>query len=393
MVGGRGSGKTRAGAYKVFDYICLYPGSLGIITAPTYKVLADATWRTCLEQWPKQLVEDINLTDRRIRIAGSEVLFRSTEDPDHLRGPNLAFFWMDEGAESCGDAFLILQGCLRQEGRPHCGWVTSTPKGHNWLYQYFATEKKDYRLIMCSSRENPFLPPEYVKSLEESYREDWALQEIEGQFVVVGAQCVFDLASLKEILNECRQPVEVIEGAKLWRKPVVGRQYTIGVDVGMISDFCAGVVLDSRLGEVVASLHGRFLLDEFALKLNNLGRLFNNALLAVEADPMEGVVISKLKELMYPRLYKTKDRYGWLTNAATKPRMILDLEEAIRKRGLMVYDRDIISELFLYSRNPKGQFMAGEGGHDDQVMALAIAWQVKGSGGPIYAPKSYLRFK
>ena len=394
MVGGRGSGKTRAGAYKALRYFRDHPGAFGIITAPTYKMLKDATMRTCLENWPRELIEEIALTDMKVKIAGSEVLFRSTEDPDKLRGPSIAFFWMDEGAESPGVAFEILQGCLRQPGMSYQGWVTSTPKGYNWLYEKFIKmSNPDYKLIQCSSRLNPYLPASFVKALEESYRDDWALQEIEGQFVVVSAQAVFPIDILKEMLGDCREPIEITEGAKLWRKPVVGRQYVIGADVGMLSDYCAAVVLDSRVGEVVATLHGRFLLDEFALKLSNLGRLFNNALLAVEAEPMEGIVINKLKELQYPRLYKTKERYGWLTTHNSKPIMILELEEAIRKRAIMIYDRNLLGELFLYSRNPRGQFMAGEGGHDDQVMALAIAWQVKGSGGPIYAPKSYLRFK
>ena len=307
----------------------------------------------------------------------------------------MAWFWMDEGAESTGEAFEILQGCLRQAGYPHQAWITSTPKGHNWLYQKVMTGNPDYKMITCSTRENFLLPLEFVKHLEESYRDDWALQEIEGQFVIVGGECVFDIAVLKSMLEECRNDVHTEFGAKVWHLPVVGADYIIGADVGMVSDLCAGVVLSRRTGQIVSTLHGRFLLDEYAQKLDRLGRYYNDALMVVEADPLEGVVINKLKTLTYPRIYKTKERYGWLTTGNSKPIMIMDLEEAVRKRQLVIYDKDIIDEMFLYTRNRRGQYMAAEGGHDDLVMALAMAWQVRehAPGAGVVSPgKSYLKF-
>ncbi len=397
FVGGRGSGKTRAGAEKTLHYLLKYPGSLGIITAPTYKMLRDATWRTCLEMWPANLIpkDGINLTDMRIKLGSSEVLFRSTEDAEHLRGPSIGFFWMDEGAESSEDAFQILQGCLRQEGRPLYAWVTSTPRGYNWLYQYFMTDKTGYRIITCSSKDNPFLPPDFVKSLEDSYRDDYALQEIEGQFVVVGGQCVFDLAALRAMLTECREPMETVDGAKIWQKPVVGSSYVIGADVGMVNDYSAAVCLNQRTGQIVATIRGHSVLDEYAEQLARLGKLFNYALLAPEANSFGEVVVSKLKQLEYPRLYKEKDRFGWLTRPSGPKRkevIIMDLEEALRRRQMVIFDKAILDELFLYTRNERGQFMATEGGHDDLVMALAIAWQIRNTGsGMFYEPVSYVR--
>ena len=105
--GGRGSGKSAAGSFKTTDYMCTYPRSLGIITAPTIPMLRDSTLATM-----KSALEAVGLQPERdyeyksdygaltIRQTGSVALLRSTEHPDRLRGPSLSFFWMDEPRDS-----------------------------------------------------------------------------------------------------------------------------------------------------------------------------------------------------------------------------------------------------------------------------------------------------
>jgi predicted phage terminase large subunit-like protein len=79
------------------------------------------------------------------------------------------------------DTWLIMIGRLREH--PGRAWVTSTPRGKNWLYETFAHGGNDYTITHSSSRDNPFLPPEFIKSLEQSYTSEWLRQEVEGEFV------------------------------------------------------------------------------------------------------------------------------------------------------------------------------------------------------------------
>src|SRR5580765_3570573 len=88
FVGGVGSGKSRAGCLE-----CLRQpaGSTGMVLAPTYPMLRDATLRTFLELCQRGgVLRSFNRSEMVVHlIDGKTVLFRSADDADRLRGPNL----------------------------------------------------------------------------------------------------------------------------------------------------------------------------------------------------------------------------------------------------------------------------------------------------------------
>lgn len=179
FVGGVGSGKTRAGCLEVLRQP---PGTTGMVLAPTYPMLRDATLRTFMElvhrggilkHWHKSEMT-VELID------GKTVMFRSADDPDRLRGPNLGWFYLDEGAMMDPDAWKIMIGRLRE--RPGKAWVTSTPRGRNWLHKEFMPSI-DYDTIRSSTRQNPYLPPDFIPTLERSYSQRMLRQEVEGEFI------------------------------------------------------------------------------------------------------------------------------------------------------------------------------------------------------------------
>ena len=53
FIGGVGSGKTQGGAIKLLVALGNNPGSLWMVTAPTYPMLKDSTLRTVLELFPE----------------------------------------------------------------------------------------------------------------------------------------------------------------------------------------------------------------------------------------------------------------------------------------------------------------------------------------------------
>lgn len=179
FVAGVGSGKTRAGCVEVLR---MPAGSTGAVIAPTYPMIRDATMRTFLELATKAgVLKQFNKGDMTVDlIDGKHILFRSSDDPDRLRGPNLGWAYLDEAALMDADTWLIMIGRLRE--RPGRAWATSTPRGFNWLYETFVNGGPDYEVIKSSTRQNPFLPPEFVSTLERSYTSDWQKQEIEGDF-------------------------------------------------------------------------------------------------------------------------------------------------------------------------------------------------------------------
>jgi phage terminase large subunit-like protein len=123
---------------------------------------------------------------RMVLRGGAEVLFRSADDPERLRGPNVSWAWIDEGS-LCHDAtWPIVIGRLRQGGRVgHC-WVTFTPKGRaNWTYRVFVEQAgDDVALVQARTHANPFLDPAFVAGLERQFTRRYARQELAGEFLL-----------------------------------------------------------------------------------------------------------------------------------------------------------------------------------------------------------------
>jgi PBSX family phage terminase large subunit len=185
FVSGIGAGKTTAGCFESIREAVRQPGSHGIIVASTYRMLEDMVKPLFFKLCPPELISEyIRGEVKLIFTNGSDILFRSGEDPEKLRGLNLAWFWMDEAALQKEKVFQILLGRIRQIGYEPKGWITTTPKGYNWIHRYWVAEPQDgYEMFQTSTRENIYLLPEYVDDLKKNYTGVFANQEIEGQFV------------------------------------------------------------------------------------------------------------------------------------------------------------------------------------------------------------------
>lgn len=183
-IGGIGAGKTVAGTLKALRRANGYPGSLGLIGAPTYPLLRDTTMRTVFEIFPLALIRSWNKSEGHLVLRnGSEILFRSMDEPDRSRGLNLAWLWLDE-APLCGYyAWQVLKGRLRQRGFEPQAWITGSPHGRDRFAADFELQPlPGHALYHASTRENAHnLPPHYIEDL--GYTGQFALQEIEGLFV------------------------------------------------------------------------------------------------------------------------------------------------------------------------------------------------------------------
>jgi predicted phage terminase large subunit-like protein len=188
--GGIGSGKSWAGSYDLLRRA--RTGRLYLVVAPTYSMLSDASFRSFLS-----VAEDIGVVDHgqvkrsappsiRLR-TGAEVLFRSADEPDRLRGPNLSGIWLDEASLMVREAFDVSIGRLREGGEQ--GWLTATftPKGRmHWTYETFATGRPDTALFTCRTSDNPFLPEGFEGTVRRQYTSVLAAQELEGEFIDAG---------------------------------------------------------------------------------------------------------------------------------------------------------------------------------------------------------------
>lgn len=196
FVSGQGAGKTVVGAWTLLEQS--KAGRLYIVTASTYKMLRDATGRTFTDvaRQTDRLVKPISGEDVSATIwAGdnqgtAEVIFRSTDDPDKLRGPSCSGVWMDEASYSPHEAYQILVARLREKGEFGFLIATFTPNGiTHWTYDVFGKQRPGRHLTQAATEENPFINEELVTELKQTYVGVQAEQELAGMFVeVMGAE-------------------------------------------------------------------------------------------------------------------------------------------------------------------------------------------------------------
>lgn len=330
LVGGIGSGKSRAGVVKTIIAAASRP-CLGMVTAPTYPMLRDATLRTFLEL-AGPLVCDFNKSEMTATLVnGSEVLFRSADNPDRLRGPNLHFWHGDEASLYDKDVWPVMIGRLRADGQAGRAWLTTTPKGRNWLYE----RQGELSVTRVRTRDNPWLSPEFVQSLEASYTGLFARQELEGEFVGFEGLVYEEFSRDTHAVAHAGPFVEVVVG--------VDEGYTIPsvwLVVGVDSDGRAHVVEEfyrRRVlqGDVVAEarrlneVYGRprFVADPSAAGL--IAEMRSVGLWVTEADNavFEGIQTVKT------RLARAGDGRPRLTVAPSCANTLSELESYVWKEG------------------------------------------------------------
>lgn len=164
-------------------------------------------------------------------------------------------------------------------------------------------------------------------------------------------------------------------------------KYCIGGDTaGEGSDYFTAHVLDAKTGEQVAVMKHQFDSDQYTKQMYCLGKYYKNALIGIETN-FDTFPVMELQRLGYLRQYereaqdtytgKTEKRFGFKTTQITRPRAISRLVEIVREHTELINDRDTLEELMTTIRNEHGRVEAPEGGHDDQMMGLAIAHDIR----------------
>lgn len=190
-VGGISSGKSYGGCVRALMAAGGQIGetriptpNLGVVTAPTYSMLRDATLRTFMEVAGSAVV-DFNKSEYRAVLAnGSEILFRSTENFERLRGSTISWWFGDEAALYRSGVWKIMLGRLRQHGKLGHAWLGTTPRGRDWIYKLFVERlRASYRLIRSRTDENPYVDQAFIEALYDEYSGDYLEQELHGEFI------------------------------------------------------------------------------------------------------------------------------------------------------------------------------------------------------------------
>jgi hypothetical protein len=154
-------------------------------------MLRDATVAALLETLDRNdIPHEVNRAENFVVLRGvqSKILFRAVEDFERLRGSNLAWFGVDELTYTSKEAWVRLEGRLRDpEAKRLCGFAVWTPKGYDWVYERFIENPiPGYDTVMARPFENEFLLgqiPDYYERLKNSYDERFYQQEVLGEYL------------------------------------------------------------------------------------------------------------------------------------------------------------------------------------------------------------------
>jgi hypothetical protein len=186
-----GSGKSAALCFESLSQSYLNPGRHGVLAAPTFGMLRDASQAALVQMLDGQdIAFDLKKADGELLLTapGSVILLRSLDEPERLRGTNLAWFGIDELSYAREEAWLRLEARLRDpKAAKLCGFAVWTPQGYDWVYKRFIHKPvAGYACAQAKPFENRYLlekTPDYYERLESSYDPRFYRQEVLGEYV------------------------------------------------------------------------------------------------------------------------------------------------------------------------------------------------------------------
>ncbi len=435
LYGGAGSGKSY---FIVERYLYKLLNSKKfnlLVVRKTGKSNRDSTFalfKQVISKWKLSKYFKINESDLRIKclLNKHEIVFAGLDDVEKLKSitfseGELTDIWIEEASEILESDFNQLDVRLRGKGSKKQIVISFNPIDINhWLkHRFFDNKSNNIEIYHSTYKDNDFLDEDY-KQLLESYKDtDEYYYNVYclGMWGVLG-KTVFDARAINNRLQHLPRIIKKgyfiydEEKAKLGKmtniKWVNDRngyikiyelpntpkitKYCIGGDTaGEGSDYFTGHVLDARTGKQVAVLKHQFDADLYAKQMYCLGLYYSSrnnrgeletALIGIECN-FDSFPIRELERLGYMNQYirreedtytgKLTKRFGFRTDRNSRPRIISNLVQIVRESTDQLNDKDTLEEMLTFVRNENGRPEAQDGAHDDLVMGLAIAYEIK----------------
>ena len=419
--GGGSSGKSYFIA-QMHVYRLLHPVRYNLLvvrqTGDTNRRSTFPLLKQVISNWNLAEHFKVNESDMRIvcKLTGNEVAFAGLDDVEKIKSitfsnGELTEIWCEEATEMQEADINQLKVRLRGGKSKKQMVLSFNPINiQHWIKKHFI-DSGLATVCFSTYKDNKFLTDDDRKALEDLKVIDEYTYEVYclGKWGILG-KTVFDARAIQSRLDTIPRPLKTgyftyeYDGLRIsnikWVNDKGGyikiyqlpntpevTEYCIGGDTaGEGSDFFTGHVLDARTGNQVAHLKHQFDADQYTKQMYCLGKYYRDALIGIEAN-FDSFPIKELQRLGYPKQYtreaqdtytgKTEKRFGFKTTSLTRPTIISRLIEIVREHCDCINDRGTLEELLTIVRNEKGRIEAPEGGHDDDMMGLAIAHEIR----------------
>lgn len=424
--GGGSSGKSYFIAQR-YVYKLIHPTRCNLLvvrqTGDTNRTSTFPLLKQVISNWGLSEHFKVNESDMRIvcKLTGNEVAFKGLDDAEKVKSTTfsngeLTDIWVEEATE-CQEADINQLKVRLRGGKSKKQMVLSfNPVNiQHWIKRHFM-DSGLATVCFSTYKDNKFLTDDDRKALEDLKYSDEYIYNVYclGQWGILG-KTVFDARALQkrlEAIAEMPKPFPIKTGyfiydydglkitnikwvndrngnIKLYALPnqPAFTRYCIGGDTsGEGSDFFVGMVLDAKTGQQVAVLKHQFDADQYAKQMYCLGKYYCDALIGIEAN-FDSYPIMELQRLGYANQYvreaidtytgKAEKKFGFKTTSLTRQTIISRLVEVVREHCDLLCDKETMEELLTIVRNEKGRIEAPVGGHDDMMMALAIAHHIR----------------
>jgi len=361
---GRRWGKDYCTVHEAIK-LCFPTKNLVWWVAPQYSQ-TKIGWDMALTFLNYDLVKSLNRSELCITfINGSELWFKSADNPDALRGRGIDFLVIDEAATVKREAW---ENALRPSLSDTSGKAVfiSTPKGHNWFFELWTRgndpQFQDYKSWKYPTEANPYIPKSEIEEAQRTLPDNVFRQEYMAEF-------------LENVGSVFRNVRVCIRGA--FEEAKENKHYVMGADLAKHQDFTVCVVLDDS-GHLVA--FDRFSELDWVFqrkRLVNLAQRYNARLL---------IDSTGVGDPIYDELRREQIRVdGYKFTSASKADLIENLSMRIENQTVSYPEiPELINELelFTYTMGQSGtiRYSAPEGYHDDCVISLALATWLLRSG-------------
>lgn len=298
LIGGRGSGKTRAGAEWVHliastgDHSDLRIALVAETLGDAREVMIDGVSGIC--RIAKRKRPDFEASRRRLVWPnGAMAQIFSSEDPESLRGPQFHFAWSDELAKwrYAQETWDMLQFGLRLGDRPQ-QLITTTPRPIPLLKTLMADPGS--RVVRMRTHDNAAnLSPGFIDAMMKRYGGTrLGRQELDGELIAQRDDALWKRADIEAIFDDrpdalARIVVAVDPPAGSGEGSCCGIVVAgIGMDgrFWVLADCSAEGATPAGWARAVVAAHHRFEADRVVAEVNQGGEMVSAMLKSIDAN-------------------------------------------------------------------------------------------------------------
>ena len=307
------------------------------------------------------IVKQCNYSDNFISLKnGSEIVFRSAEKYDNIRGGTYDYGVLDEAAFMKADAWSeAIRPTFMVKGKKVL--FCTTPKGKNWLHSLYqlarSNDYPNYVAYTGSSYDTPYINREEIEDAKRTLPPNVFQQEYLAKFIDSGGEVFTNIDNIT---------------VAQWPKQQ-GKIYC-GIDAGKQEDFTVATFMDAQ-GNVVAIYRDN---------KKDWTEMVNQCLILIKKwNATVLIEVNSIGDVLYDMLRKQwQDTHPFVTSNKSKQEIIEGLIVDVNEANIKIPDAKLFGplvgemEVFTYDYNPKTRSIRyghPSGFHDDAVISLALA--------------------